>query len=71
MYKLDFETEVSLEKIKLTNEYAAAQNSLDVEIIRSEEGYLLYLDYAASRYEKDTICRFGELVCETAGKLLI
>lgn len=71
MYKLDFETEVRLEEIKLTNEYAAAQNSLDVEIIKSEKGYLLYLDYAASRYEKDTIRRFGELVCETAGKLLI
>lgn len=71
MYNFDVETEIRLEETELANEYAAAQNSLDVEIRKSSEGYLLYLDYAASRYKKSTIRSFGGLVCKTAGKLLI
>ncbi len=70
MHRFDTDKEIVMEEIELTSDHAAAQNSLDVEIINSSQGCLLYLDYAASRYEKETILRFGNLIRDITNDIL-
>ena len=48
----------------------ASQTSLDVEIMTNDDEPNLYLDYAASLYNADTIERYGALIKSIADKLI-
>ena len=48
----------------------ASQTSLDVEIMTNGDEPNLYLDYAASLYNADTIERYGALIKRIADKLI-
>lgn len=52
---------LEIETVDIRQNKAASQNVLDIEILDSELGLRLSLDYASSRYEESTMERFREL----------
>ena len=51
-----------LGEVELKNEFAASQNILDLEILNSKEGMQVMLDYAASRYNMETIIVYSKIM---------
>ena len=70
MYKIIEDNKFPMEYIELTSQYDAAQTSVDVEVCEEVDGTILYLDYAASLYKKETIEGYGALMIEMATKLV-
>ena len=52
---------MEIETVDIKQNKAASQSVLDIEILDSEKGLRLSLDYASSRYEQTTMERFQEL----------
>lgn len=50
-----------VETVSIRQNKAASQSVLDIEVLDGDDGFMLSLDYAASRYEKTTIERFADL----------
>lgn len=63
---------LEMESVELRHNAAAAQSVLDMEISNSEESgaLVLRLDYSASRYEKESMERFGRLFKDAVSSLL-
>ena len=51
------------------NQWSAAENSLDIEINMTEDGYLVELDHDASRYSEDAMAQFAVTMDEIILKL--
>ena len=52
---------MKIETVDIRQNNAASQSVLDIEILDSDLGLRLSLDYASSRYERSTMERFREL----------
>ncbi|MBR5786960.1 MAG: AMP-binding protein [Clostridia bacterium] len=52
---------LSVEQIEIRQNKAASQSVLDIQILDGEEGLKYVFDYAASRYEDETMIAFQEL----------
>ena len=70
MYLVPEDEELPIEYIELTSQFDAAQTSVDVEVCEEVDGTILYLDYAASLYKKETIEGYGALMIEMATNLV-
>lgn len=61
---------MEIETVDIRQNNAASQSVLDIEILDSELGLRLSLDYAASRYDRETMERFRELFTRIAAVLV-
>ena len=61
---------LGIETLDIRQNQAASQTILDMEILDGEEGLQLMIDYAASRYNDESIKRFAELFVKTVRTLL-
>ncbi len=61
---------LDIETVDIRQNQAASQTILDMEILDGEDGLQLMIDYAASRYNDDSIRKFSELFVNTAKALL-
>ena len=61
---------MEIETVDIRQNRAAAQSVLDMEVLDSGDGFVLDLDYAASRYERATMERFGKLFLRIAAVLV-
>ena len=52
---------LSVEQVKVRQNNAASQSVLDIQILDGEDGLQYMFDYAASRYEKETMSEFQNL----------
>jgi hypothetical protein len=52
---------MSMKPVEIAHNNAAAQSVLDIQILDGEEGLQYIFDYAASRYEQETISEFQKL----------
>jgi hypothetical protein len=52
---------LSVEQVDIRQNKAASQTVLDIQILDGEEGLQYIFDYAASRYEQETISEFQKL----------
>lgn len=52
---------MEIETVDIRQNKAASQSVLDMEVLDSEDGFALALDFASSRYERETMERFREL----------
>ena len=52
---------MEIETVDIRQNNAASQSVLDIEILDSDLGLRLSLDYASSRYERSTMDRFCKL----------
>ena len=48
----------------------ASQTVLDMQILESEQGMALSVDYAASRYDEETMSKFTDLFCKVSDELM-
>ena len=48
----------------------ASQTVLDMQILESEQGMALSFDYAASRYDEETMSKFTDLFCKVSDELM-
>lgn len=61
---------LGIETVDIRQNQAASQTILDMEILDGEDGLRLMTDYAASRYNDESIRRFSALFVNTAKALL-
>ena len=61
---------MKIETVDIRQNNAASQSVLDIEILDSDLGLRLSLDYASSRYERSTMERFRELVLRITAVLV-
>lgn len=61
---------MSVENIDIRQNQAASQTILDMEILDGSEGLVLMIDYAASRYNDESMERFRDIFVRTARKLV-
>jgi hypothetical protein len=54
-------TEINMREVEIAHNNAAAQSVLDIQIYDSEDGLEYEFDYAAGRYEKETMSEFQKL----------
>ena len=54
-------TEINMEEIEIAHNNAAAQSVLDIQILDGDDGLRYVFDYAASRYELQTMTKFQDL----------
>ena len=57
---------MSIETVDVRQNQAASQTILDMEILDGAEGLILMIDYAASRYENQSIERFKDIFAHLA-----
>ncbi len=62
--------DMNVESIDIRQNQAASQTILDMEILDGEEGLVLMIDYAASRYEDKSIEKFRDIFVTTAQALV-
>ena len=60
---------LSAEQMEIRQNKAASQAVLDIQILDGEEGLKYVFDYAASRYEKETMSAFQELFNRVVGAI--
>ena len=53
--------EINMEQMEIAQNNAAAQSVLDIQILDGEDGLQYVFDYAAGRYEKETMSEFQNL----------
>ena len=56
--------------IDIRHNKAASQNCLDLEVLNEEDGLVLMLDYASSRYDKESIERYAKIFNTVAAVLV-
>ena len=61
---------MNIETIDIRQNQAASQTILDMEILDGKEGLILMIDYAASRYNQESMERFRDLFVMTAQSLV-
>ena len=61
---------MNIETIDIRQNQAASQTILDMEILDGKEGLVLMIDYAASRYNQDSMERFRDLFVMIAQALV-
>lgn len=61
---------LGVETVDIRQNQAASQTILDMEILDGEAGLRIMIDYAASRYNDDSIRKFSGLLVNTAAALL-
>ena len=61
---------MNIETIDIRQNQAASQTILDMEILDGKEGLVLMIDYAASRYNQDSMERFRDLFVMIAQSLV-
>ena len=61
---------MNVESIDIRQNQAASQTILDMEILDGSDGLVLMIDYAASRYNNESMERFRDLFVRTARKLV-
>ena len=61
---------MGIETVDIRQNQAASQTILDMEILDGKEGLILMIDYAASRYNQESIERFRDLFVMTAQALV-
>lgn len=61
---------MNVESIDIRQNQAASQTILDMEILDGADGLVLMIDYAASRYNDESMERFRDLFVRTARKLV-
>ena len=59
-----------LGEVELEQNYAASQNVLDLEILNSQEGMQVMIDYAASRYDEASIRYYAKIMCSVIKALV-
>ena len=59
-----------IETVDIRQNQAASQTYLDIEVLDGEDGLKLMVDFAASRYEEESIRKFIELYVKIAHALL-
>ena len=52
---------MNVNKVEIAHNNAAAQSVLDIQILDNEDGLQYVFDYAASRYEVETMTEFQNL----------
>ena len=52
---------LNVNKVEIAHNNAAAQSILDIQILDNEDGLQYVFDYAASRYERETMTAFQNL----------
>ena len=60
---------MGIETIDIRQNQAASQTILDMEILDGKEGLILMIDYAASRYNQESMERFRDLFVMVAQSL--
>ena len=58
--------DLNIEMVDVRQNQAASQTILDMQILDGEEGLMLALDFAASRYEESSMLRFMEIFIKIA-----
>lgn len=61
---------MEIETVEIRQNKAASQSVLDMEILDSDEGFVLSMDYASSRYDRESMERFRELFIRIAAVLV-
>ena len=61
---------MNIETVDIRQNQAASQTILDMEILDGKEGLVLMIDYAASRYNQESMERFRDLFVMTAQSLV-
>ena len=61
---------MNIETIDIRQNQAASQTILDMEILDGKEGLILMIDYAASRYNQESMEKFRDLFVMTAQALV-
>jgi hypothetical protein len=61
---------MNIETVDIRQNQAASQTILDMEILDGKEGLILMIDYAASRYNQESMERFRDLFVMTAQSLV-
>ena len=61
---------MNVESIDIRQNQAASQTILDMEILDGADGLVLMIDYAASRYNDESMERFRDLFVRTARMLV-
>ena len=61
---------MNIETVDIRQNQAASQTILDMEILDGKEGLVLMIDYAASRYNQESMERFRDLFVRTAQALV-
>jgi len=61
---------MNIESIDIRQNQAASQTILDMEILDGSDGLVLMIDYAASRYKKESMEKFRDTFVRTARKLV-
>ena len=61
---------MNIETVDIRQNQAASQTILDMEILDGKEGLVLMIDYAASRYNQESMERFRDLFVMTAQALV-
>ena len=59
-----------VENVEVRQNQAASQTILDMEILDGQDGLILMIDYAASRYENTSIERFRDIYLKVAQALV-
>ncbi|MCR5490840.1 MAG: AMP-binding protein [Bacilli bacterium] len=61
---------MNIETVDIRQNQAASQSILDMEILDGKEGLVLMIDYAASRYTRESIEKFRDIFVNTAQALV-
>ena len=59
-----------VDEVELETESSASQTAMDIEILNTDEGLVMMLDYAASRYRPESIDRYRRIFCAAVSVLL-
>ena len=52
---------IKVEQIDIRQNYAAAQNILDIQILDGEDGFQIVFDYSTGRYERESMENFMDM----------
>ena len=61
---------MNIEAVEIRQNQAASQTVLDMQILDGKKGLMLVLDYAASRYEKESMEKYQALFIKLAQKMV-
>ena len=61
---------MNIETIDIRQNQAASQTILDMEILDGSEGLVLMIDYAASRYQQESMEKYGDIFVKVAQLLV-
>jgi hypothetical protein len=55
---------IKVEQIDIRQNYAAAQNILDIQILDGEDGFQIVFDYSTGRYKRESMEKFLDMLLD-------